>query len=97
MSIVKFTIQDKLTSSVSRIQRQLDRVPREAFQFFVKETPIRTGNARRNTYLKQAVIYASYPYARRLNTGWSRQSPEGMTNPTRKFIKQRVALILKGK
>lgn len=97
MSIVKFTIQDKLTNSVSRIQRQLDKVPREAFQFFVKETPIRTGNARRNTYLKQAVIFASYPYAQRLNKGWSKQSPDGMTNPTRVFIMKRVAQILKGK
>jgi hypothetical protein len=47
--------------------------------------------------LNNKTIYASYPYAQRLDEGWSRQSPDGMTKPTEDFIQKRYAQILAGK
>jgi len=76
---------------------KLAKVPQEAFKEFVKETPVRTGNARRNTKLRGNTITANYPYAEKLDEGSSSQSPEGMTKPTEDFIKKRVNQILKGK
>jgi hypothetical protein len=67
---------------------------REAHRVFVKETPIRTGNARKRTRLQNQTIAADYPYAQRLDNGYSDQAPEGMTKPTiehmRKFIQRKT-------
>lgn len=86
-----------MSSSLKRIQKKLAQVPKEAFKEFVSDTPIRSGNARRKTKLKGKTIVADYPYAKRLDEGYSKQSPDGMTKPTEAFIKKRVAQILKGK
>ena len=88
---------NNISSSLKRIQKKLNKVPQEAFQEFVKDTPIRSGNARRNTKLKGNTIVANYAYAKRLDEGYSKQSPDGMTKPTEDFIKNRVSQILKGK
>lgn len=86
-----------MTSSLKRMQKKLNQVPKEAYQEFVDETPIRSGNARRKTRLQGKTINANYPYAKRLDEGYSNQSPDGMTKPTEAFIKKRVAAILRGK
>ena len=86
-----------MTSSLKKIQRQLDKIPKEAFTEFVKDTPIRSGNARRKTRLSGNKIVAGYAYAKRLDEGYSPQSPEGMTKPTEEFIKKRMSQILRGK
>ena len=86
-----------ITSSLKKIQKKLLQVPKEAYQEFVDETPIRSGNARRKTRLQGKTINANYPYAKRLDEGYSKQSPQGMTKPTEDFIKKRVAAILRGK
>jgi hypothetical protein len=86
-----------MTNSLKRIQKKLNQVPKEAYKEFVQETPIRSGNARRKTRLQGKTINANYPYAKRLDEGYSKQAPEGMSKPTEDFIKQRVAAILKGK
>ncbi len=86
-----------ITSSLKKIQKKLLQVPKEAYQEFVDETPIRTGNARRKTRLQGKTINANYPYAKRLDEGYSKQSPDGMTKPTEAFIKKRVKQILRGK
>jgi hypothetical protein len=86
-----------MSSSLKRIQKKLAQVPKEAFKEFVSDTPIRSGNARRKTKLKGQTIVADYPYAKRLDEGYSKQSPDGMTKPTEAFIQKRVAQILKGK
>ena len=54
----------------------------EAHRYFKSITPVRTGNARRNTFKTQEGVEANYPYAARLDTGYSRQAPEGMSGPT---------------
>jgi hypothetical protein len=68
----------------------MQRLPGEMHEEFVKQTPIRTGNAKRSTELKSNEIQGNYNYANRLNTGWSRQAPNGMTEPTIEFARAKV-------
>lgn len=95
-----------MTSSLKRIQKKLDNLPKEAYKEFVKNTPIKTGNAKRRTKLKGKTIEADYQYAQVLDKGrhmtsrgmrGSEQAPIGMTKPTEQFIKKRINAILKGK
>lgn len=86
-----------ISSSIKKIQKKLALVPREAYTEFVSDTPIRSGNARRKTRLQGKTINANYPYAKRLDEGYSQQAPEGMSKPTEQFIKKRVKQILRGK
>jgi hypothetical protein len=88
---------NKLTPSLRAIQKKLDKLPNEAFVQFVKDTPVRSGNARRKTKLIGNKIVAGYNYATKLDEGFSKQAPDGMTAPTEDFIKKRIAQILKGK
>ncbi len=91
------TIKNKMTPSLLRIEKLLANVPTEAYKEFVKQTPIRSGNARRRTKLSGQIINASYDYAKKLDEGFSKQAPQGMTKPTEQFIKKRIAAILRGK
>lgn len=61
-----------------------------AYKAFVKNTPIRSGNARRNTKKSNNSIDANYAYAQRLEEGWSKQAPKGMTEPTIEEIRNYV-------
>ena len=65
--------------------------------FFKAHTPIRTGNARSRTVIKNDTIVAAYPYAQRLDNGYSSQAPDGMSRPTEAYIKKRLDAILKRK
>jgi hypothetical protein len=94
MSVRK--IRDLVTVSARRIQSQLSKLPAEAFNFFVKATPKDTGNARRKTKLvSNKTIEANYPYARRLDEGWSKQAPIGMSKPTDRYIRRRLQQIMR--
>lgn len=81
-------------SQVSKLFDQAEKVaktlPKEALDYFVDSTPIRTGNARRSTRLRGNTIDADYNYAERLDEGYSRQSPKGMSGPTEKFLQKRI-------
>lgn len=90
-------MNDKITGALKAMKKKLAEVPNEAYKEFVKDTPVRSGNARRNTHLQKNTINADYPYAKRLNEGYSDQAPSGMVTPTLAFVKKRVAAILKGK
>ncbi len=76
-----------------------------AYKTFVDNTPIgdpnrwktkykpknyKPGNARRKTVLKGNEIQANYPYAKRLEEGYSSQAPDGMTEPTIEQIRDYV-------
>jgi hypothetical protein len=65
-------------------------VMRPAFDFFVKTTPIKTGNARRSTSLNDSTIDANYSYAGKLDDGYSKQAPKGMTEPALKELTRLV-------
>jgi hypothetical protein len=93
MSSVKL-VNNGITASLRRIQSEMDKVPQQAYNFWVKNTPKDTGNARRKTRLKKDTIEANYAYAERLDTGWSKQAPDGMSKPTEQFVKDRIDKIL---
>lgn len=101
---VKF--DNQLTKMTQNLKKKFDNLPKEAFQEFVKNTPVRTGNARRSTKLRNDIIEADYPYAEVLDKGrhmttrgarGSNQAPRGMTKPTEEFVKKRTQQILQGK
>lgn len=89
--------RNAISPALARKQRRLAAVPKQAHTFFVNVTPVRSGNARRRTSLKGNIIDANYPYAQRLDDGWSRQAPRGMVKPTIAFIKRLVKRIILGK
>ena len=68
-----------------------------AYNYFVKVTPIDTGNARNKTKLNGNQIDAQYPYAQRLDRGWSRQAPKGMTKPTIDYLRRYIQKQITGK
>lgn len=63
---------------------------REAYNKFYATTPVRTGNARSSTDLRNNQIEANYPYAQRLDDGYSKQAPRGMTEPTIEHIRNYI-------
>ena len=77
-------------------QLQSDKLAAAAYKYFRDHTPIKTGNARRNTHLVRDTIEADYRYAQRLDNGYSGQAPNGMTKPTEQFIKDWIAKNGKG-
>lgn len=78
---------------VQRVQAELQRLPDEAYKYFVEVTPIRSGNARSKTRKSGNTIHASYAYAQRLDTGYSKQAPKGMIEPTEQYIQKRITEI----
>lgn len=94
---VNIKIDDKLTPLLKKQQAELKKFPKEAHAEFVDLTPVRSGNARSKTRLKQNEIVADYPYAERLDNGWSRQAPRGMTQPFEAWVRRWVNRVFGGK
>jgi hypothetical protein len=96
---MKVTIKNDITPMTKKLAKQLDNISTDAYDYFVAQTPIKTGNARRNTDLDKPkdTIYADYDYAGRLDAGASRQAPKGMIEPTQRFIQREFDRIIKGK
>lgn len=88
---------DGITPSLERKLRELKKIPKESFQVFKSVTPKRSGNAQRKTVLQGNTINANYPYAKRLDKGYSKMAPVGMTKPTIKYIKDRLNKLFRGK
>lgn len=75
--------------------RKLKTVPQEAHKYFQSITPRDTGNARAKTRLtNNDTIRADYPYAMRLDRGYSKQAPQGMSRPTIKYVRALVNKLL---
>jgi len=75
----------------------LDTLPEFAQSAMKSNTPIRSGNARRNTKLRGDTVTADYPYAERLENNWSPQTRgQGIIAPTEKDIQKEVDRRLKG-
>lgn len=73
-----------ITRRIEQVEKKLDQ--REildlAYDVFKNTTPIRTGNARKKTKKEGTdTIFADYAYAKRLDQGYSRQAPDGMSKP----------------
>ena len=80
---------DKLQKDINKaIVKSMD----QTFVFFKMKTPIDTGNARSKTTYDQRTltIRGAYPYAERLDNGYSRQAPRGMTEPSLVFLKAKL-------
>lgn len=69
---------------------------KSTYDFFVKTTPVKSGNARNNTTLSKNTIEADYDYAAVLDKGrhmtsrgarGSYQAPEGMTKPSIRYFR----------
>jgi hypothetical protein len=78
---------DKMFDQAEAVARTL---PKEAYDVFRANTPVRSGNAFRRTTLRGSTIDANYPYAERLDDGYSQLKPQGMTAPTEKFLQKRI-------
>ena len=79
-------IKDKMSPSLKKIRQDIDGVPESAYAFWRRTTPIRSGRARRSTRLNNNTIEARYPYAEALDSGSSKQAPQGMSKPTTDFL-----------
>jgi len=93
MSDVKLSA---FNSKLKRVKNIKDDVMPKAFTFFRSITPIKSGNARRHTFLNNKnEIDAGYQYASRLDEGSSNQAPKGMVQPTLAEIKKLVKAYIK--
>ena len=81
---------------MQKLAKAIDTLPEDAHAEFIKNTPVRTGNARRNTQLQNNKIVANYNYSQELEDGRSRQAPNGMIEPTEQWIQREVDRRLKG-
>lgn len=93
---LKVDIKDAI-SKLNFTKQIPDRIVKQAYQFFVDKTPIRSGNARRKTKLNDKTIEANYPYAQRLDEGYSKQAPKGMVDPTLREIDRLIRAELRKK
>ena len=95
---IKFEINNKaLISHLDQLTEVPKKLVTDAGKYFKDITPFKTGNARANTQLNGTVIEASYPYAGRLDDGYSKQAPKGMVDPTIEFIDKRLAQLVEKK
>jgi hypothetical protein len=93
---VDIKINGAINRELDKIKRDLKAYPAEALTEFKRLTPIARingGNARRRTTLRNNAIEAEYPYAQRLDQGWSKQAPKGMTEPFGKWLERKVKQI----
>lgn len=82
-------ISKRLTQLNTDLQSK--KLAAAAYKYFRDTTPVKTGNARRNTHLVGDTIEADYRYAQRLDAGYSSQAPSGMTKPTDQYMKDWIA------
>jgi hypothetical protein len=99
-------IVDRLNKVLGTLNSQ--NIAKEAYTKFKDVTPVKSGNAKKNTKLQGNSINADYAYANVLDKGrhmtrrgmrGSDQAPQGMTEPTikhiRDYVKQKLGVIIK--
>lgn len=87
-------VKDDITPDIARMKRELQALPKDVYNFWVGITPKDTGNARSKTKLTGNVINADYQYANRLDEGYSKQAPKGMSEPTTQYLDKQIRKIL---
>lgn len=91
-------LTNNIGPSLNKKSKLLAPLPRRGYEEFKKITPIRTGNAKSNTNFKNIPtggrVSGDYPYANRLNQGYSKQAPKGMTGPTIEYLRKEVKKVL---
>lgn len=79
----RITIDDSdFTKLLDNLEDMPQKTMKKAYPFLKSQTPVRSGNARNKTKLKDTTIRSDYAYAGRLDDGWSKQAPSGFTTPT---------------
>ena len=71
-----------MTESLKKLEQVLEQLPETAYEIWLDNTPKNSGNARSKTRLKGKTIHADYAYAKRLDQGWSKKAPGGISEPT---------------
>ena len=92
--ILDISVNDDITKDIKKKLDKLNEISKVAHQEYVKLTPEGTGNARKKTKLSKDTIRADYEYATRLDQGYSRQAPQGMTKPWEGIINDKIKKIL---
>lgn len=87
---------EEVVKMLDKLEDMAPDVMEDAGVYFRNATPVRTGNARNLTKTQDTTIHARYGYAKRLNDGYSRQAPQGMTDPTIKEMKKLVRNYIRG-
>lgn len=96
---MKFKVNSKQVDKMfTNLLEMPQQVMKQSYTVYKNATPIRSGNAKNRTKLEKDLrIAAKYPYAERLDTGWSKQAPDGMSKPTLKaldgFIKNYIKRV----
>ena len=87
----------KFDSRMNKLDDLANDMMHELYPEVKRNTPIRSGNARNKTRFNSSKnqIKSGYPYAGRLNEGWSRQAPEGFTKPSIKKLPGIIRKILR--
>ena len=85
----------KLNARLSKQQDQLVKLSKDSLEKFKSLTPIKTGNARSKTRLESnnSKIVGDYPYAGKLDKGWSKQAPNGIISPFTAWFKQQLKKV----
>jgi len=80
---------------MGKLKQVPDQLLKNAETELKANTPIQSGNARNKTKLRGNKIRSNYPYAGRLDSGWSKQAPNGFTEPTIEFMDKNVDKLIK--
>lgn len=92
---VKLTMKDTLLKAKLKDLAEIEkRVMPLLYAEFEKDTPIRSGYARQHTLLSNNIIDADYVYAQRLDEGYSKQAPKGMSQPTLELAKKIIPALI---
>ena len=87
----------QFNKQINAAKQALDDLPEFAEKTMKEKTPVRSGNARRNTELQGNSVVANYPYAQRLEDNYSPQTRgQGIIAPTEREIQKEVDRRLKG-
>ena len=93
---IDLDIQDRITEDLVKIKQKLPQIVKQGLVEYKRLTPVRSGNARRKTTATAKSIQANYAYAQRLDQGYSKQAPQGMTEPFEVWLEKHVDKIVKG-
>lgn len=87
----------EFNKQIEQARSAFDDLPEFAEKTMKANTPVRTGNARRNTNLQGNSVVADYPYSQRLEDNYSPQTRgQGIIAPTEREIQREVDRRLKG-
>lgn len=93
---MKITINTRqFDSLVDNLDEMPIAVMKTLYPYYRNKTPIRSGNARNRTKLNKNTINSKYGYAGKLDEGWSKQAPDGFTEPSIDKLDQLIKNYIK--